>query len=287
MQKNYLAIDIGASSGRHIVGWMENGVLRTEEVYRFPNSVQRVNGHLKWDIDSLFANVKNGIREAFAKYPAIESLSIDTWAVDYVLLKNDQPIYPVYTYRDSRTQAVIPEVHSILPFEQLYQRTGIQFQPFNSIYQLYADKKAGRLAEAEDFLMIPEYLLWKLCGVKAREYTNATSTRIFDVNAARFSAPQDMRAEIRAALAETGEAPATDADLINSIYHSLAYCYGEAYREMEAVTGQHWDKLYIAGGGAKNATLNELTAHYTGKQVVALPIEATAIGNLKIQMNIQ
>lgn len=286
MHKNHLAIDIGASSGRHIVGWMENGVLRTEEVYRFPNSVQRVDGHLEWDIDSLFANVKQGIREAFAKYPNIESLSIDTWAVDYVLLKNDQPIYPVYTYRDSRTQAVIPEVHSILPFEQLYQRTGIQFQPFNSIYQLYADKKAGRLAEAEDFLMIPEYLLWKLCGVKAREYTNATYTRIFDVNAARFSAPQDMRAEIRTALAETGEAPATDADLINSVYHSLAYCYGEAYREMEAVTGQHWDKLYIAGGGAKNATLNELTAHYTGKQVVALPIEATAIGNLKIQMSI-
>ena len=286
MHKNYLAIDIGVSSGRHIVGWMENGVLRTEEVYRFPNSVQRVDGHLEWDIDSLFANVKQGIREAFAKYPNIESLSIDTWAVDYVLLKNDQPIYPVYTYRDSRTQAVIPEAHSILPFEQLYQRTGIQFQPFNSIYQLYADKKDGRLAQAEDFLMIPEYLLWKLCGVKAREYTNATYTRIFDVNAARFSAPQDMRAEIRAALAETGEAPATDADLINSIYHSLAYCYGEAYREMEAVTGRHWDKLYIAGGGAKNATLNELTAHYTGKQVVALPIEATAIGNLKIQMQI-
>jgi len=287
MHKNYLAIDIGASSGRHIVGWMENGVLRTEEVYRFPNSVQRVDGHLEWDIDSLFTNVKQGIREAFAKYPVIESLSIDTWAVDYVLLKDGKPLSPVYAYRDDRTQAVIPEVHSILPFAQLYARTGIQFQPFNSIYQLYADKKDGRLAQAEDFLMIPEYLLWKLCGVKAREYTNATSTRIFDVNAARFSAPQDMRAEIRAALAETGEAPATDADLINSIYHSLAYCYGEAYREMEAVTGQHWDKLYIAGGGAKNATLNELTAHYTGKQVVALPIEATAIGNLKIQMNIQ
>ena len=286
MQKNYLAIDIGASSGRHIVGWMENGVLRTEEVYRFPNSVQRVDGHLEWDIDSLFANVKQGIREVFAKYPNIESLSIDTWAVDYVLLKNGNLLSSVYAYRDDRTQAVIPEVHSILPFAQLYRRTGIQFQPFNSIYQLYADKKAGRLAEAEDFLMIPEYLLWKLCGVKAREYTNATYTRIFDVNAARFSAPQDMRAEIRTALAETGEAPATDADLINSIYHSLAYCYGEAFRELEALTGQHWDKLYIAGGGAKNATLNELTAHYTGKQVVALPIEATAIGNLKIQMSI-
>ena len=286
MQKNYLAIDIGASSGRHIVGWMENGVLRTEEVYRFPNSVQRVDGHLEWDIDSLFANVKQGIREVFAKYPNIESLSIDTWAVDYVLLKNGNLLSSVYAYRDDRTQAVIPEVHSILPFAQLYRRTGIQFQPFNSIYQLYADKKAGRLAEAEDFLMIPEYLLWKLCGVKAREYTNATYTRIFDVNAARFSAPQDMRAEIHTALAETGEAPAMDADLINSIYHSLAYCYGEAFRELESLTEQHWDKLYIAGGGAKNATLNELTAHYTGKQVVALPIEATAIGNLKIQMQI-
>ena len=76
MQKNYLAIDIGASSGRHIVGWMENGVLRTEEVYRFPNSVRRVDGHLEWDIDSLFVHVKQGIREVFAKYPEIESLSI-------------------------------------------------------------------------------------------------------------------------------------------------------------------------------------------------------------------
>lgn len=193
MHKNYLAIDIGASSGRHIVGWMENGVLRTEEVYRFPNSVQRVDGHLEWDIDSLFANVKQGIREAFAKYPNIESLSIDTWAVDYVLLKNGNLLSPVYAYRDSRTQAVIPEVHSILPFEQLYQRTGIQFQPFNSIYQLYADKKAGRLAQAEDFLMIPEYLLWKLCGVKAREYTNATSTGLVNAQTKEYD-PEILKA---------------------------------------------------------------------------------------------
>ena len=193
MQKNYLAIDIGASSGRHIVGWMENGVLRTEEVYRFPNSVRWVDGHLEWDIDSLFANVKQGIWEAFAKYPVIESLSIDTWAVDYVLLKDGKPLYPVYAYRDSRTQAIIPEVHSILPFAQLYQRTGIQFQPFNSIYQLYADKKVGRLAQAEDFLMIPEYLLWKLCGVKAREYTNATSTSLVNAQTGEYD-PEILQA---------------------------------------------------------------------------------------------
>ena len=176
MHEKFLAIDIGASSGRHIIGWMEDGTLQTEEVYRFPNSVRRVDGHLEWDIDSLFANVKQGVKAAFAKYPAIKSLSIDTWAVDYVLLKKEQPLYPVYAYRDGRTQAVLDEVHGILPFEKLYERTGIQFQPFNTVYQLYADKKAGRLAQADDFLMIPEYLLWKLCGVKAREYTNATST---------------------------------------------------------------------------------------------------------------
>ena len=152
MHKNYLAIDIGASSGRHIVGWMENGVLRTEEVYRFPNSVRRVDGHLEWDIDSLFINVKQGIREAFAKFPEIESLSIDTWAVDYVLLKDGQPLSPVYAYRDSRTQAVLDEVHSILPFAQLYARTGIQFQPFNSIYQLYADKKTDGWRRPRIFL---------------------------------------------------------------------------------------------------------------------------------------
>ncbi|MDE8723788.1 FGGY family carbohydrate kinase, partial [Faecalibacterium prausnitzii] len=115
-----------------------------------------------------------------------ESLSIDTWAVDYVLLKDGKPLSPVYAYRDSRTQAVLPEVHSILPFAQLYARTGIQFQPFNSIYQLYADKKAGRLAQAEDFLMIPEYLLWKLCGVKAREYTNATSTGLVNAQTGEY-----------------------------------------------------------------------------------------------------
>ena len=192
MHKNYLAIDIGASSGRHIVGWMENGVLRTEEVYRFPNSVQRVDGHLEWDIDSLFANVKQGIREAFAKYPNIESLSIDTWAVDYVLLKDGQPLYPVYAYRDSRTQAVIPEVHSILPFAQLYQRTGIQFQPFNSIYQLYADKKPDGWQRPRTF-DDPGISAVEALRRKGREYTNATSTGLVNAQTGEYD-PEILQA---------------------------------------------------------------------------------------------
>lgn len=186
MQEVFLAVDIGASSGRHIAGWMQDGTLHTEELYRFPNGVQRVDGHLIWDIDGLFRHVKEGLKAALARYPHIKSVSIDTWAVDYVLLKDSRPIYPVYAYRDSRTQDVLEEVHARIPFAELYAKTGIQFQPFNTIYQLYADQKAGRLAQAEDFLMIPEYLLWKLCGVKAREYTNATSTGLVNAQTREY-----------------------------------------------------------------------------------------------------
>ena len=169
--KYYLAIDIGASSGRHIIGWEEGGKFQTDEVYRFPNGVKEENGHLVWDIDGLFKSVVAGMRRAFEKYPKIESVSIDTWGVDYVLLNGDKEIYPCYAYRDDRTQARIGEVHSLMSFEKLYACTGIQFQPFNTIYQLYDDLKKGRLENATDFLMIPEYLSYKLTGVKKKEYT--------------------------------------------------------------------------------------------------------------------
>ena len=111
--KYYLAVDIGASSGRHIVGWRENGEIRTEEVYRFPNGVTELDGHLIWDIDALASHVKTGIEKAKEEYSEIESLSIDTWGVDYVLMKGDEEVRPCYAYRDSRTEAVIPAVHAV------------------------------------------------------------------------------------------------------------------------------------------------------------------------------
>ena len=150
-----LAIDIGASSGRHIAGWMEDGALRTREVYRFPNGVRDQDGHLVWDTDALLSHVKAGIDEALKAFPRIRSLSVDTWGVDYVLMRGDREVTPCYAYRDSRTQAVIPQVHGKISFSGLYRRTGIQFQPFNTVYQLYADKAAGRLEGVTDFLMIP------------------------------------------------------------------------------------------------------------------------------------
>lgn len=174
--KKFLAIDIGASSGRHIVGYIENGKLETKEVFRFENGAKKQDGHLVWDVHSLYASVLEGIREAFRICGGIESLAIDTWGVDYVLLNGEEEILPCYAYRDDRTARAVRQVHDLLPFGKLYSATGIQFQPFNTVYQLYDDNKKGRLAAATDFLMIPEYLMWKLTGVKVKEYTNATTT---------------------------------------------------------------------------------------------------------------
>ena len=192
MPKYYLAIDIGASSGRHILGWRENGALLTEEVYRFPNGVAEQDGHLVWDIDALLNHVKAGIEKAREKH-GITSLSIDTWGVDYVLLQGDKTVCPVYAYRDGRTEAAIPAVHERMAFRELYRRTGIQFQPFNTIYQLYADKLARRLEGVTDFLMIPEYLMYRLTGVKAHEYTNATTGGMVSAETGAFD-PAIVRA---------------------------------------------------------------------------------------------
>ena len=423
--KYYLAVDIGASSGRHLLGWKEDGEIKTKEVYRFPNGVKEMDGHLTWDIEALLSHVKRGIDEALKVSPEIVSLSVDTWGVDYVLVKGDEEVLPCYAYRDTRTEAVIPEVHGIIPFEELYARTGIQFQTFNTVYQLYADKKTGRLEGVTDFLMMPEYLLYKLCGVKSHEYTNATTggmvsaktgqfdheiisrlglpvhlfktlqnpgtklgtykgiqcvlcathdtasavegipmegSEIYissgtwsllgvksetpvttpesmaanftneggvgyirylknimgmwlinrlrdelcpgkdfgeivkeaeaddfdgsvDANDKVFLSPESMKAAFDVSLDEDDVvSPSTNAGYFRCAYRSLAQTYKKAVDEIESVTGKKYHSIYIVGGGAKNSFLNRLTEEASGKKVIALPIEATALGNLKIQM---
>ncbi|MCI9352241.1 MAG: rhamnulokinase [Lawsonibacter sp.] len=421
MEHYYLAIDIGASSGRHIVGWREGGAVRTEEVFRFPNGVRERDGRLTWDADALLEHVKAGVDRALERFPNLDSFSIDTWGVDYVLLRGEEAVLPCHAYRDGRTRAVIPAVHRKVPFEELYARTGCQFQPFNTLYQLCDDLERGRLEGATDFLMVPEYLLWRLTGTKVKEYTNATTTglvnagtrefdlelteklglpaRLFpkltqpgavlgaykgikailcathdtasavegipmegeqlyissgtwsllgvkspkpltdeksmaanysneggvgcvryqknimgmwlanrlrdelcpdkpfpeivreaeassfdgtvDANGQAFLAPERMRAVFDEALPVK---PRSVGDYFRCAYRSLALSYRDAIRELEENTGKTYEKLYIVGGGAKNQFLNRLTQEATGKEVVALPIEATALGNLKIQM---
>lgn len=173
----YLAIDIGASSGRHILGYIDNGRLKLEEIHRFENYITNQNSTLVWDIKHLVNEVKKGIAKCkeIGKIPC--TVAIDTWGVDYVLLdENKKEIKPCYCYRDSRTNAVVDEVESLVSPARLYAKTGIQKQNFNTIYQLYADKKNGKLLNAKYFLMMPEYLSFKLTGVCKNEYTNATTT---------------------------------------------------------------------------------------------------------------
>ena len=173
----YLAIDIGASSGRHILGYIDNSRLKLEEIHRFENYITNQNSTLVWDIEHLVNEVKKGIAKCkeIGKIPC--TVAIDTWGVDYVLLdESKKEIEPCYCYRDSRTNAVVDEVESLVSPARLYAKTGIQKQNFNTIYQLYADKKSGRLQNAKYFLMMPEYLSFKLTGVCKNEYTNATTT---------------------------------------------------------------------------------------------------------------
>lgn len=184
MKTYYLAVDIGASSGRHILSHIENDRLVLEEIYRFDNNLVESENGLVWDTERLFNEVLCGIKKCkkIGKIP--KSIAIDTWGVDYVLLdENKKEIKPCFCYRDSRTNGVIDEVESIISPSRLYSKTGIQKQNFNTIYQLYADKKSGRLEKAAYFLMMPDYLSFKLTGEVKNEYTNATTTGLVNANA--------------------------------------------------------------------------------------------------------
>ena len=181
----YLAIDIGASSGRHILGHVEDGKPVLEEIHRFDNKQVHRNGHDCWDMDNLWNGIVDGLKacKTLGKIPA--TVGIDTWAVDYVLLDGDgKQLGDAVAYRDNRTEGMDKVVEGIVPPTELYAKTGIQKQVFNTIYQLMALKQEHpeQLEQAESLLMIPDYFNYRLTGVKKQEYTNATSTNL--VNAA-------------------------------------------------------------------------------------------------------
>ena len=451
----YLAIDIGASSGRHILGHEEDGKIILEEVYRFDNHQVIREGHDCWDMDNLWDGILGGLKQCQAVGKIPETVGIDTWAVDYVLLDAvDAVIGDAVAYRDNRTEGMKEYVNAVIPADELYSRTGIQYQPFNTIYQLMALKREHpeQLQNAKWMLMIPEYFNFKLTGVKQNEYTNATSTNlvnaegkcwdreiisklglpneifhdlampgtvlgnllpeiqadvgfdttvilpathdtgsaflaipakddnavylssgtwsllgvenekpintpesqnqnftneggawyryrylknimglwmiqsirrelngvayvqgkenrsaagkqwsfpelisvaqaetdfpsVVDVNRDCFLAPDSMIQAIQDECAGTGQrVPQTVGEIMQCVYSSLALCYRDAIRSLEALTGKHYTSINIVGGGCQDEYLNQRTAQATGLQVYAGPVEGTAIGNLIVQM---
>ncbi|MBO5347354.1 MAG: rhamnulokinase, partial [Lachnospiraceae bacterium] len=181
MNKYYLAVDIGASSGRHMLAWVEDGLIRMEEIHRFSNGMAKKDGHLCWDYEKLFGDIVAGLKKCkeLGKIPV--SMGIDTWGVDYALLDAEgQVLGHTYGYRDSRTNGMDEVLSNIISPEDLYARTGIQKQMFNTIYQLMATKtqEPELLDAADKLLMVPDYLNFLLTGVAKSEYTEATTAQL-------------------------------------------------------------------------------------------------------------
>lgn len=440
MGKYYLAIDIGASSGRHILAHMDKGRIRLQEIWRFDNGMANIDGHLCWDVDRLFHNILLGMKKCKELGLVPKSVGIDTWAVDFVLLNHkDQLLTKAVGYRDRRTTGMDEEVYKYISPKLLYERTGIQKQIFNTIYQLMAVKKEMPevFSQAEAMLMIPEYFNFLLTGNKTAEYTNATTTQLVnaktmdwdediikclgyprklfqkiampgesvghllpeiartvgfdcevvlpathdtgsavvsvpangddfayissgtwslmgierygadcrnesmaanftneggydrrfrylknimglwmiqsvrheendlysfsklcemarensdfpsrvDVNKACFLAPENMTRAVLEECKESGQpVPKNIGEVAAVIYQSLAASYGETVRELEALSGKKLTKIHIVGGGSNADYLNELAANATGLTVYAGPTEATAIGNITVQL---
>lgn len=436
----YLAIDIGASSGRHILGSLENGRIKLEEIYRFENGISKIGDEYCWDIQGIFKEIKNGIKKCknLGKIP--KTIGIDTWAVDFVLLdKKDEILGNAVAYRDARTEGYMEKAFEVIPQDMLYLYTGIQFQRFNTLYQLLAikDKNPNYLENAETFLMIPDYLNFLLTGKKVNEYTNATSTQlvnsfdrtwdknilnkyginkgifqeikmpktrlgnlrkelveefgfdmevilpathdtgsafissvcndsdsiyvssgtwslvglenkfpicvpqamdynftneggidyrfrflknimglwviqevrrnleskysfaelvveaekykyfksIINIDEDRFLKPENMIEEIQSYCKETNqEIPREVGEIAICVFNSLGHSYKKAVANLEDIFEKKFKRINIFGGGCQNNLLNQVISNVTGKEVLAGPVEATAIGNIVAQL---
>lgn len=180
-EKYFLAVDIGASSGRHILGHIENGKLILEEIHRFFNGASMKGDKFCWDIERLFLSVVEGLKKCKQAGKIPYSMGIDTWGVDYALLdKNDKLIGEVYSYRDGAVQKLMGEIESLCPREYAYSRTGIFPQVYNTVNQLYRDKKNGKLDNAETMLFVPDYLAFLLTGKKNSEYSIASTSGLIN-----------------------------------------------------------------------------------------------------------
>ncbi|WP_119696468.1 rhamnulokinase [Microbacterium halotolerans] len=192
------AVDLGATSGRVIVGSFDGDELRMDTVGRFANDPVTTPSGMQWDLFALYRGAMTGLREAFAAAPDVASIGVDSWAVDYALLRGDRMLSTPMHYRDERTARGVEAVHAAVPFEELYRRNGLQFLPFNTLYQLACERQDGMLDAADAVLLMPDLFGWLLTGERVAESTNASTTGLLDVTtkqwdtelAARIGVPE-------------------------------------------------------------------------------------------------
>lgn len=181
------AVDLGATSGRVMLGRVSHNELSLHSVARFPNGPVDIDGELHWDIEGLYANVLSGLAAAARHESAIASIGVDSWAVDYALLKEGRMLGTPFHYRDERNAAGVEAVHESVSRDELYAESGLQFLPFNTLYQLAADQRAGRLERADAFLLIPDLINFWLTGEQAAERTNASTTGLLSSSTGRWN----------------------------------------------------------------------------------------------------
>ena len=183
MSEGYLAVDLGAESGRVVLGRFDGGRVWLEEVHRFPNMPVRLPDGLHWDVLRILCEIKAGLAKAM-RQEKIEGIGIDSWGVDFGLLDGEGALVSnPYHHRDARTEGMMEKAFGLVPKEEIYQTTGIQFLPINTLYQLLAMRGSPLLEAAETMLLIPDLMNYWLTGEKACEYTNATTTQLLDLEA--------------------------------------------------------------------------------------------------------
>jgi rhamnulokinase len=260
-EAKFLALDLGAESGRAVVGHFDGASLRLEEIHRFANGPVLVNGHLHWDALRLLTEIKAGIRLAAQKYGAsLVSLGLDTWGVDYGLLdEQDNLLGNPYHYRDSRTEGMLDQVFEVVPRREVFEQTGIQFMQLNTLYQLYAMRVQGSplLDVARTFLTMPDLFNFWLTGRKANEFSNATTTQFYDPRARGWAAGLLERLGLPASILGEIVPPGTvlgdllpeiaDELVIDSIPVIAPACH-DTGSAVAAVPAQERDYAYISSG---------------------------------------
>jgi rhamnulokinase len=441
--KNFLAFDLGATSGRAILGRLDAGLIKLEELHRFPNDPVHYNGEMHWDAPRLWFEMRRSLDIARRQAERIDSIGVDTWGVDYALLGESGTLLEnPYHYRDARTDGMVEEVTGKVTSERIYDQTGIQFMALNTLYQVYAASRRtpNLLYNAEFLVTMPDLLNFWLTGVVSCEYTNASTTQFLDwrtrawagdllqkleipthflppiiapgteigrlrtdlasahdlafttviapachdtgsavaaveaggktaflssgtwsllgteVPAAivtdharrlnftneggvgntirllknitgmwllegcrnvwtaageqytypqlleaaaqasplkrwinpdspAFVRPSDMTRAIRTFCQQTDQPePSTPGEFTRTVIESLALKYRYELEQLETLIGSKFDEVRVIGGGSQNSMLNQFTADAIGKRVVAGPSEATALGNIVMQM---
>lgn len=259
MTRYYLAVDIGASSGRHILAHIENGRMVLEEIHRFPNAIIEKDGQKVWDVDRLFEEIKTGMKKCKEQNKLPVSMGIDTWAVDFVLLDgNGRRIGDAVAYRDRRTRGMEREVYSLISEEKLYEATGIQKQSFNTIYQLMAIQKQNPkyLDKAKTLLMMPDYFHYLLTGKAVQEYTNATTTQLVNAKTKSWDMEMIRKLDVPECIFRNIKMPGTEVgELMPTIQEEVGFnckvvlpATHDTASAVMAVPALGEDVLYISSG---------------------------------------